>query len=383
VLGNIYFAMGDLDRAGKEVELAVVILEDQPATPELVFAYGRLGAREMFFEHWTTAIEICGKALALADELEVEEADANLARQMLAVSRIGSGDVGGFDGLEDAIERGMAAGLSTVSVAYVNLGSCRLWASGPEAALAAYDQALDHASRRGTWSRYRWAQAESLWALYDLGRWDELLTIADEVLAAAPVGQVTAMVQPMRARVLLQRGDLDGAAEAIAGVLSLVREIGIAQVVGPALPAAAAVAVARGEHDEARALLREFADRGRNSPGLLVWHLDDAVRAAAAIGEHALVEEFVGTIEPVLARDANGVLGALAILAEAAGDTARAAELYRKAAERWGTDGSVIERAYTLSGLGRCAADDNAFAEAGAIFSSLGVRAPLADAATG
>jgi tetratricopeptide (TPR) repeat protein len=292
--------------------------------------------------------------------------------------------VGGFDGLEDAIERGKAAGLSTVSVAYVNLGSCRLWASGPEAALAAYDQARDHASRRGTWSRYRWAQAESLWALYDLGRWDELLTIADEVLAASPLVQVTAMVQPMRARVLVQRGDLNGAAEAIAGVLSLVREIGIAQVVGPALPAAAAVAVARGEREGARALLREFAERGEASPGLLVWHFGDAVRAAAAIGEGVLAEKLVAIIDPVLARDANAVLGARAILAEAAGETARAAELYCEAAERWGTYGSVIERAYTLAGLGRCAADNDASAEARRIFSSLGTPgAPLSDAATG
>jgi tetratricopeptide (TPR) repeat protein len=302
---------------------------------------------------------------------------------MLAVSRIGSGDLGGFETLEDAIERGEAAGLSTVSVAYVNLGSCRLWAFGPELALAAYDQAREHAGRRGTWSRYRWAQAESLWALYDLGRWDELLRIGDEVLAASPLAQVKAIVQPMRARVLAQRGDLDGAASAIAAVLPLVREIGIAQVVGPALPAAAAVAVARGEHDEARALLREFAERGAASPGLLVWHLGDAVRAAAAVGEGAVDEGLLANIEPVLARDANAIVGARAILAESAGKTAWAGERYREAAERWATYGSVIERAHALAGVGRCAGDDVAAAEARDIFSSLGVRVPLADAATG
>jgi hypothetical protein len=79
----------------------------------------------------------------------------------------------------------------------------------------------------------------------------------------------------------------------------------------------------------------------------------------------------------------NGVLGAQAILAEAAGDPERAAELYRQAAERWDAYGGVVERAHALAGLGRCAGDQAAAAEARGIFESLGVRAPLADAATG
>jgi tetratricopeptide (TPR) repeat protein len=222
-----------------------------------------------------------------------------------------------------------------------------------------------------------------LWALHDLGRWDEVLQVGDEVLAAAPMTQVTAMVQPMRARVLAQRGDLDGAAAACAGVLELVREIGIAQVVGPALPVAAAIAFALGDRADAVALLHEFSERGRASPGLRVWYLDEAVRTAVALGEQALGETLVAEIEPALAREANGVVGAHAILAEAGGDPERAAELYRQAAERWREYGAVVERAHALAGLGRCAGDDVAAAEARDIFASLGVRVPLADAATG
>jgi class 3 adenylate cyclase/tetratricopeptide (TPR) repeat protein len=383
LLGHIYFNRGDLDRAGKEIELAVEILKALPPTPELVFAYARIGAREMFLEHWSTAIEICEQALVLAEELGVEETDANLARQMLAVSRIGSGDLGGFEALEDAIERGRERGLSQVSVAYVNLGSCRLWAFGPEPALEAYGLALDSSRRRGAWSRYRWAQAESLWALHDLGRWDDVLRISDEVLADAPIGQVIAMVQPMRARVLAQRGDLDAAASACAGVLPLVREIGIAQVVGPALPIAAAVAFSRGDRAEAVALLRELVERGEDSPGLRVWYLDEAVRTAVALGERALGEELVPNGEPLLEREVLAILGARAILAEAAGEPDRAADLYRRVAARWDAYGNLVERAHALAGLGRCASDHAAAAEAREIFESLGVRDWLADVATG
>jgi hypothetical protein len=165
--------------------------------------------------------------------------------------------------------------------------------------------------------------------------------------------------------------------------LELVREIGIAQVVGPALPIAAAIAFARGDRVDAVALLHEFSERGRASPGLRVWYLDEAVRTAVALGERALGETLVAEIEPALAREANGVLGARAILAEAAGETDRAAELYRAVVEQWGAYGAVVERAHALAGLGRCAGDDLAAAEARDIFASLGVRVPLADAATG
>jgi tetratricopeptide (TPR) repeat protein len=386
LLGHIYFNLGDLDSAHREVERSVTLLERQPPTPELVYAYGRMGGREMFFEHWAAAIEICGKAIALAEELGVDESQVNLARQMQSVSRIGSGDLAGFEQLEDAIERAEAEGLSAASVAYVNLGSCRLWASGPESALEAYGRALDHSRRRGTWSLYRWAQAESLWALYDLGRWDDVLRVGDELLAAGVSGQVAAMVQPMRARVLLQRGDLDGAAVACASVLPLVREIGIPQVLGPALPVAASIAAARGDRDEALDLLRELVARGRDFPGLRVWYLGDSVRAAVAIGDRALGEGLMADIEPALEREVNAVLGGQAIVAEAAGDASRAIELFRRAAERWGEYGGVVERAHALAGLGRCAGDDRAAAEARSIFASLGTRAPrapLSDAATG
>jgi class 3 adenylate cyclase/tetratricopeptide (TPR) repeat protein len=383
LLGHLYFDFGDLDRANKAVDLGLAILERQPPSPELVFAYARVGSREMFYEHWSAAIEICEKALVLAGELGVEERDANLARQMLAVSRIGSGDLGGFEALEDAIERGEAAGLSQVSVAYVNLGSCRFWAFGPEPALEAYGWAQESARRRGASGRYLWAQAESLWALHDLGRWDDVLRIGDEVLAGAPNGQVKAMVQPMRARVLAQRGDLEAAAAACAVVLPLVREIGIAQVVGPAFPIAAAVAFARGDRAEALALLRELVERGEDSPGLRVWYLDEAVRLAVALGEQALGEELMANIEPVIAREGHAILGAQAILAEAAGDAEGAADLYRQVVERWGAYGYIVERAHALAGFGRCAGDETAAAEARGIFESLGIRAPLADAATG
>jgi tetratricopeptide (TPR) repeat protein len=340
----------------------------------------------MFREQWGTAVELSRKAIALAEDLGVGEAETNIARQMLGTSRIGSGDVGGFADLEDAVARGNAAGLSAVGVAWVNIGSCRVWATGPAAALEAYEQALAFAKQRGLWGNCRWAQAETLWALYDLGAWDDVLRIAEEVLADS-VGreQVVAIAEPTRARVLLARGDIAAAAAVSDSNLPRARAIDISQVVGPALPVAASIALARGDVAGTRALLQELAKVGAETAVLRLWYLPESLRAAVAIGELGLAHELAAGLEPTLSRELNGLASAQAILAEAAGEAGRALELYRRAAKQWEGYGSVVERGHALAGMGRCG-DAAAGSEARELFTSLGARwaaAPFSGAAAG
>ncbi|MFL5964331.1 MAG: AAA family ATPase [Gaiellaceae bacterium] len=385
VMANVYFVSGDVDRAATEIETSVELLERQPPSPELVEAYGRSASRYMFREDWGKAVEIARKAIALAEGLGVGESETNLARQMLGVSRIGSGDLGGFADLEDAVERGIAAGLPAVGICWTNIGSCRFWATGPAAALEPYEQARAFAKQRGLRGNYRWAQAETLWVLYEQGAWDDVLRIAAEVRADSLAReQIAAIVDPTYARVLLARGDIVAAAAISDGNLPRARAIDITQVLGPALPGGATIAVARGDPAGARALLQELVHIGADKPDVRFWYLPEAVRAAVAIGELALAHELVSGLEPKLAREVSGLASAEAILAEATGDD-RAPEPYRRAAERWGEYGSVVERAHALAGAGRLG-DAAAASEAHALFVSLGASwadAPLSDAAAG
>ncbi|HEX4678204.1 MAG TPA: AAA family ATPase [Gaiellaceae bacterium] len=386
VVGHTCFNAGDVDRAEALIATSVALLERQPPSAELVEAYGRAASRHMFREQWGMAVELSRKAIALAEDLGVGEAETNIARQMLGTSRIGSGDIGGFADLEDAVARGSAAGLSSTSVAWVNIGSSRVWATGPSAALEAYEQALGFAKQRGLWGNYRWAQAESLWALYDLGAWDDVLRIAEEVLAdSAGREQVLAIAEPTRARVLLARGDVAAAAAVSDSNLPRARAIDISQVVGPALPVAASIALARGDVAGTRALLQELANVGAETAVLRLWYLPESLRAAVAIGELGLAHELAAGLEPTLARERNGLASAQAILAEAAGEVGRALELYRRAAKQWECYGSVVERGHALAGMGRCG-DAAAGSEARELFTSLGARwvaAPFSGAAAG
>jgi len=384
LLGYAYFTAGQVGRVEASIASAVELLERQPPSAELVEAYGRAASRHMFTEEWAQAVELSRKAITLAEELGVREDETNLARQMLGTSRIGSGDTGGFVDLEDAVERATAAGLTAAGVGWVNIASCRFWATGPDVALEAYEVALAFAKQRGLWGNYRWAQAETLWALYDKGAWDDVLRIGEEVLGdASGREQVVAMVEPTRARVLLARGDIAAAATVSDANLSRARGIDITQVIGPALPIAASVAFARGDVAGTRALLQELAHVGAGKPAIRLWYLPEALRVAVAIGELSLAHELAAGLEPVLARELNGIASAEAILAEAAGDD-RALDLYRRAAERWDEYGSIVERAHALAGAGRCG-DRAAEAQARELFASLGARwgdAAVSDAAT-
>ncbi len=63
--------------------------------------------------------------------------------------------------------------------AYVNLAD-HVWRQrGPAAALEIQTTAIELAERRG--GTPTWPKAESCWMLYDLGRWDELLQVAESV----------------------------------------------------------------------------------------------------------------------------------------------------------------------------------------------------------
>jgi hypothetical protein len=68
------------------------------------------------------------------------------------------------------------------------------------------------------------------------------------------------------------------------------------------------------------------------------------------------------------------------VIAEARGDTAEAADGYRRAAVLWADYGSALESAYALVGLGRCG-DADAAREADETFARLGARPVLARAA--
>jgi tetratricopeptide (TPR) repeat protein len=187
-------------------------------------------------------------------------------------------------------------------------------------------------------------------------------------------------------RLLAERGT-PGEAPDPDELLAAARAVGVPQTI-QALGDAARLLLARGERQLVQSLLHELdeltATGANHAPS---WQLPSLCRVALALDNAPLVERLVQRFEAqaTVPLDEHVLASARAQLAEAAGDRATAADLYREAVERWREFGSVPELAYALLGLGRCLAAlgqpeaQEPLREARELFSSMGYKPALAE----
>jgi hypothetical protein len=280
--------------------------------------------------------------------------------------------------MRNALDLALRLGLGIeTGTSYLNLGEmtavCEVIATG----LDLVDAGRDFARSRGLTHHEMWSRAGRLWALYELGRWDELFEESDVLLRwdrDQGGTQIEVNVLMSRAPARAQRGDIAGAVHDASIFVPRARAIGDPQSAAPALVWAALVHAMDGRTGEAVSFVREFEDRTRGHPNRRATRLAPLVRVCVSAGELALGEALVDG-----ARDAPAthvvraaIATATATLAQARADLASAAASYREAVGHWGDWGSVVERGYALLGLGHCAGDADALREGNAIFEDLG-----------
>jgi hypothetical protein len=156
-----------------------------------------------------------------------------------------------------------------------------------------------------------------------------------------------------------------------------------------ALADAAQLLLARNEREHAQAQLHELDELATLDAELLInpRQLTSLVRVALALDYLPLAKRLTVRFEPIAAVpiDRHALASARAQLAEAGGDRAAAAELYRDAVERWRELGNVPELAYALLGQGRCLAAlgqpgaEEPLREAKELFTSMGYKPALAE----
>ena len=319
-----------IQRFGREalelLEEAIDLLEAQPG-PELARAYTRMGGHLYIAGDNPGAVPWTEKALALADELGLEE-EAVLALQYRGAARAGMGDPGGLDDLRDALRRGLEAGLGLeVAVTYNNL-AYQLWFwEGPDAALAMWDEMTAFCAVRGFATLGMWAEAGMLESLFDVGEWDRILGMTEEMESwdreHGPT-RVTVIALTYRAWIHLRRGELAEASQALEELLPGAREVGYAEFLAPALVIAAEISLAAGEPERAIAFTQEFVSVTRDQP------------------------EYRGIYLPVIVRT---LVQAGAV--ELAADHEAAVAIAEEAVAEWGAYGFGLEEARLRMDLGR------------------------------
>jgi class 3 adenylate cyclase/tetratricopeptide (TPR) repeat protein len=356
-LARLAFLRGDRGRNDQLVSEAIELLERHPPGKELLEAYVRRAGDFAIRTRPDEALPAIEKALALADQLGLQTFAPEL-HQYRGIARSDLGDVGGVDDLREGLELAREAGnLVAVGTGYSNLASMLLWLS-PGEALEVWNEGSDFAGRRGMAGSSMWLTAESMWALFDLGHWDELLHRADQVFEFAERGGPSYMALvpgPQKALVLLERGAGADAATLVDEALPRAREAEDLQVLVPALAAAAAVAFSRGDLNEAAELADEVETATRSGASIYrARYLPQLVSIALAAGKPELAAAFLDTGYPSTGRVAHAVVAAHAVAAEEAGDTDAALALHEDAASRWADHGFVLGQAESLLGVGRC-----------------------------
>ena len=184
-------------------------------------------------------------------------------------SRIALGDPDGIDDLREALRLAEAIGsVSDIVTSHSYLADREWQVDGPAVALARLDEASGLADRRGAFSQGSWTKVSSLEILFELGRWDELLSRAGQSAGDRRMDESLLLaIDLWTTAVAMRRGQSVGDLDDMLARAHALEEL---QVLGPSLAlsaicaardgdaamAAAAGARVRGDHPGKAAMYR-------------------------------------------------------------------------------------------------------------------------------
>jgi predicted ATPase/class 3 adenylate cyclase len=357
-LARTYWFRGETDRKRALLAQAIELLEREPPGRELALAYTHTAADHMVANRSDDCARWSERALALAQELGLE-AEAIRARQLRGLARCQLSDIaGGLADLREALRQSLDLGLGNETIrSYGNLGDWVWVAESPARGLDVKRTGIEFGERRGLTLPVMWARAETLWPLFDLGQWDELLRIAADLIEwdrRQGAGQVTVVALTYMAYVLGCRGDLRQAQVLAEEFLPRAREIRDPQVLVPAVAVVSLVEHTRGNHSTAVRLIEEIEEVTRDRPAFRARHLPEALRVCVAASAIRLAEGLLDITGHLPARHRYSVLTGRAVLTEAQGRPEEASALYAEVAERWADYGFALEHGQAALGAGRC-----------------------------
>jgi class 3 adenylate cyclase/tetratricopeptide (TPR) repeat protein len=325
MLGKLAFRQGRGTDSVERFRSALELLETAPPSSAKAAVLAALGRSLALAAMSSSAIRVAREALAMAEELGVDEVRVD-ALLTMADARVELGHDDALGEYERAIA--LADELSSPEAITCRINLADTLSDRGELARAseARSEAQRAAERFGDHRSLRWLEAERAGELYFAGRWDEALAIADEFIAESEGGRrhyQETYCRLTRGRVRLVRGDVAGAVDDAARALSVGRDAKDPQALYPALAFGARAFAATGRTDEASRLAGELladVNESETTPVAYLWMHDLAV-ALVDVGRAA-------ELAPAAERVRKRTPWLEAALALAAGEHSRAAEIY-------------------------------------------------------
>ncbi len=349
---------GETQKAEALAVEAISLLER--VRPSAALCHARYNLSFMRWEHgsFKEALDLANESHDLAQSLG-DKASISHALDVRSIARMDVGDVGGLDDARRALDIALEVGHPAfVCIQYINLACATWWMRSPADALKLYGKAVDVGEERGILLIAFHARAEAVWPLFDLGRWDTVLTEVERIAewgSGHGDSHLEAIVVPYKAWVSLLRGRSEEAKALEPHLLRLVRDIGGLQFVVPALAIGASINMAVGERDAAGRLIWELEELTEGRANWRARYIAPVVRVLVSLGQLERAEQLLETVSDApFSRDRYSVLTARATAAEARNQLERAVVLYEDATTKWAAYGFVLEQAHALFGAARC-----------------------------
>jgi tetratricopeptide (TPR) repeat protein len=320
----MYWLMGRRDDAFEHLRAAETLIEDEPSSYAKAYVLANVSRFWMLAGDGEHAIPVGRQALAMAEELGLEELQAH-ALNNIGVSRLGMGDRGAIEDLERSIEISDAINSVESARAYGNLASSLDEYGELERSAEMMKEAHRRAERFGLGDWLLWLRGELTWPPYYSGDWDDAFRQLDELIGEF-LHHPFWMESPcrvLRGTMRLARGDATGAQEDADRALELARAAKDPQVLWPALAFSARLLVPsdpQGADVLLGELLSEWEARAWSHLSESDWTPDVAV-ALPLVGREAQYLDGAGqTDQPSPWRRAA--------VAYVSGDPLAAAEIY-------------------------------------------------------
>jgi class 3 adenylate cyclase/tetratricopeptide (TPR) repeat protein len=350
---------GRTQQARKTLWEAKELLEREPPSPELAMVYAAIAGHDMLATNDPRSyLPMTEKGLELAERFDLP-AEIVRGHQLRGIGRVAVGDRGGLDDMAEGVRIGLDRGVTaTMGPAFVNLADWTGIYGDPAGALEIYRQGIEFALKRGAGRPASWARAETTWRLFDLGRWDEVIEVTDEVTrwedGHGGRAQPGVMSSIEKAHVFALRGRHDEARAIEEWAFPRARDIADPQILWQALMVFAVARAGRGELDAAAGLVRELLAVSADERMRAFWLVPEAVRVLVEAGDADAVRGLLDDEEMPIPTFVTKRVVLAAMVAEVDGDLEAALDGYGEADRWFEENGYAYEHAQAALALGRC-----------------------------
>ena len=237
LVAEAWWHLGDRDRSAVHLARAEELVRDRAVSPAKARVLSQVSRFRAIAGEAETAIVAGQQALAIAEQLGLDELRAQ-ALNNTSIGRLNAGDFAeSASQLEQSIEIAVAINSPEAARGYNNLSVLKWILGDAREALRLRRESVRAMERLGDPRRLRFFRSSLVFHLYFAGQWEEVVQLAEELIAEAEqephVGESYARTG--RALVRHARGDGAGAVDDVHRAVAIARPARDPQMLVPAL----------------------------------------------------------------------------------------------------------------------------------------------------